>query len=53
MNFQNLTIRNIEKFFNFTIWKMNTLQYQKLLNILGVEIVYKEYKKKLENKMIE
>ena len=32
---------------------MNILQYQKLLNILGVQIVSKEYKKKFENKMIE
>ena len=32
---------------------MNILQYQKLLNILGVQIVFKKYKKKFENKMIE
>ena len=32
---------------------MNILQYQKLLNILGVQIVSKKYFKKFENKMIE
>ena len=26
-------------FLNFTIWKINILQYQKLLNILGVQII--------------
>ena len=29
-------------FFNFTIWKINFLQYQKLLNILGVQIISKK-----------
>ena len=32
---------------------MNILQYQKLLNILGVQIVSKKYFKKFKNKMIE
>ena len=32
---------------------MNILQYQKLLNIWGVQIVSKKYFKKFENKMIE
>ena len=32
---------------------MNILQYEKLLNILGVQIVSKKYFKKFENKMIQ
>ena len=45
-NFQNLTIWSIKKFFfDFTIWKKDILQYQKLLNTLGVQIVSKKYKK--------
>ena len=40
-------------FFNFTSWKINFLQYQKLLNIFGVQIIYKKWKKKFENKIIE
>ena len=32
---------------------MNILQYKKLLNILGVQIVSKKYIKKFENKMFE
>ena len=39
--------------FNFIIWKINFLQYQKLLNILGVQIISKKWKKKFENKIIE
>ena len=34
-----------EFFFNFIIWKINILHYQKLLNILGVQIVSKKYEK--------
>ena len=45
-NFQNLTIWEIEKFFNFTIWKIDILQYQKSLNILGVRIIFSRMKKK-------
>ena len=45
-NFQNLTIWSIKKFFfDFTIWKKDILQYQNLLNTLGVQIVSKKYKK--------
>ena len=40
-------------FFNFTIWEINFLQYQKLLNILGVQIISKKWKKKFENKTIK
>ena len=29
-------------FFNFTIWKINFSEYQKLLNILGVQIISKK-----------
>ena len=28
-------------FLNFTIWKINFSQYQKILNILGVQIITK------------
>ena len=34
-------------FLNFTIWKINILQYQKLLNILSVQMISKELKKKI------
>ena len=44
---------NINNFPNFTIWKINILQYQKLLNVWDVKIVFKKYKKKFENKMFE
>ena len=40
-------------FFYFTICKIDYLQYQKLLNILGVQIISKKWKKKFENKIIE
>ena len=39
--------------FNFTIWKINILQYKKLLNILDVQIISEKWNKKFENKMIE
>ena len=38
-------------FFNFIIWKINILQYQQLLHILGVQIISKKWKK-VENKII-
>ena len=41
-NFRNSTISKIKKKFNFNIWKMNILQYQKLLNILGIQIISKK-----------
>ena len=34
----NLTIGRIKKK-NFTIWKINILQFEKLLNIFGIEIM--------------
>ena len=45
---KNLRIFRIQQFgiliifLNFTIWKINFLQYQKLLNILGVQKISKK-----------
>ena len=38
-------------FFNFTIWKIDFLQYQKLLNILGVQTISKKWKKSSKRKL--
>ena len=44
-NFQNLKILKIKFFFYFTIWKINILQFVKLLNILSIQIISKKMKK--------
>ena len=41
-NFRIQQFRMLINFFNFIIWKINFLQYQKLLNILGVQIISKK-----------
>ena len=41
-NFQDLTILKIKHFFHFTIWKINILQFEKLLNILSIQIISKK-----------
>ena len=41
------------KKFNSTIWKINISQLEKLLNILGVQMIYKKWKIEFENKIIE
>ena len=49
MNFKNARIFKIQtfgiftNFFDFTIWKINILQYQKLLNIVGVQKISKKF----------
>ena len=32
MNFSNLTLKNNKKTLNITIWKINILEFKKLLN---------------------
>ena len=51
-NFQNLTILKIKHFFYFTIWKINISQFEKLLNILNIQIISKKMKK-YDNNTIE
>ena len=41
------------KKFNSPIWKINVSQLEKLLNILGVQMISKRWKIKFENKIIE
>ena len=41
----------LRNFFTFNIWKINILQYQKLLNILGVQIISKKWRKSSEIKL--
>ena len=53
MNVQNLTIWKTEKKINFNICKINILQFQKLLNILDVQIIAKKWKNKFINKTTE
>ena len=43
----------MKKKFNSTIWKINISHLQKLLNILGVQMIQKKWKIKFENKIIE
>ena len=43
-NFQNLTILKIKLFFYFTIWKINILPFEKLLNILSIQMISKKWK---------
>ena len=43
-NFQNLTILKIKHFFYFTIWKINILKFENLLNILSIQIISKKWK---------
>ena len=40
-------------FWNFTIWKMPILKFEKILNILGVQIISKKWKNEFENKNIK
>ena len=42
----------IKHFFYFTIWKINISQFEKLLNILSIQIISKKMKK-CDNKTIE
>ena len=35
------------------IWKINISQLEKLLNLLGVQMIAKKWKMKLQNKIIE
>ena len=39
--------------FNSSIWKINTSQLEKWLNIFGVQMISKKWKIKFENKNIE
>ena len=50
-NFRIQQFRMLINFFNFIIWKINFLQYQKLLNILGVQIISKKWKKSSKIKL--
>ena len=52
-NFKNSTILKIKHFFYFTFWKINILQFEKLLNILSIQIISKKWKNKFDNKTIE
>ena len=38
---------------NFTMWKINILQSEKLLNILSIPIISKKWKNEFENKAID
>ena len=40
-------------FFYFTIWKINIIQFEELLNILSDQIISKKWKIKFDNKTIE
>ena len=43
-NVQILTILKIKHFFYFTIWKINISIFEKLLNILSIQIISKKWK---------
>ena len=43
----------MKKKINSTIWKINISQLEKLLNILGVQIIFTKWYVKFENKIIE
>ena len=45
-------LENLKKI-DFNIWKINILQFEKLLNILGVQMISNKWKIKFENKIIE
>ena len=41
------------KKFNSTIWKINISQFEKLLNILCIQMISEKWKIEFENKIIE